>query len=104
MSCSVRDVESGGQVNYPPCWRTASSCMHYVQTNQGRRSWRRIWAEPAICCETQQTGGWMTYVTQACCQTGCEAHQAPDAVMHLLSCKCVVRSCATPSALASAMA
>ncbi|KAG0723823.1 hypothetical protein GWK47_041860 [Chionoecetes opilio] len=66
--------------------------MHYVQTTSCDR--RRSFAKPAICCEPNNCG-WMTDEDGKLAVNWMRGSPAPDAVMQLLSCKCV-RSCELP--------
>ncbi|KAG0712538.1 hypothetical protein GWK47_018270 [Chionoecetes opilio] len=91
MSCSVRDVERWSQVN-SSFVRTASSCMHTCKLPGCDLEEKS--AEPAICCEPTDCG-WMTDEDGKLAVNWMRGSPAPDAVMQLLSCKCV-RSCELP--------
>ncbi|KAG0718961.1 hypothetical protein GWK47_051477 [Chionoecetes opilio] len=101
MSCSMRDVERWSQVN-SLLVRTASSCMHYVQTTRLRSGGEvcrasHLFANPTDC-------GWMTDEDGKLAVNWMRGSPAPDAVMQLLSCKCGAVPANSLSALASAMA
>ncbi|KAG0718143.1 hypothetical protein GWK47_053045 [Chionoecetes opilio] len=93
MSCSVRDVERWSQVN-SLLVRTASSCMHTVQIQAA--IWRSLQSQPFVANPTDC--GWMTDEDGKLAVNWMRGSPAPDAVMQLLSCKCV-RSCELLSAL-----
>ncbi|KAG0724047.1 hypothetical protein GWK47_005287 [Chionoecetes opilio] len=88
----LRDVERWSQVN-SLLVRTASSCMHYVPKLPGCDLEEKS-AEPAICFEPTDCG-WMTDEDGKLAVNWMRGSPAPDAVMQLLSCKCV-RSCELP--------
>ncbi|KAG0717345.1 hypothetical protein GWK47_054660 [Chionoecetes opilio] len=91
MSCSVRDVE-GGVKSTPPC----EDClfMHALRANYQAAIWRRsLQSQPFV--RTPKDCGWMTDEDGKLAVNWMRGSPAPDAVMQLLSCKCV-RSCELP--------
>ncbi|KAG0710451.1 hypothetical protein GWK47_022749 [Chionoecetes opilio] len=83
MSCSVRDVERWSQVN-SLLVRTASSCMHYVQTTRLRSGGEVCRASHFVANPTDC--GWMTDEDGKLAVNWMRGSPAPDAVMQLLSC------------------
>ncbi|KAG0721366.1 hypothetical protein GWK47_046629 [Chionoecetes opilio] len=90
MSCSVRDVERWSQVN-SPLVRTASSCMHYVQTTRLRSGGEVCRASHLLRTNRLRL---MTDETASLLSTGCRL-TSTRCCYQLLSCKCV-RSCELP--------